>query len=138
MSDLDIGTEIARGIREFEHVTQDELARAVREAWQPDPFPYRSDARDAAGYCCRGAGGVGAKFTVQPLPQPGQGCRECWVIWHSYANGVPMSKTEVAITNGGQVVVIHPRFRLDDVDERRREPITLRDVLGAIYGEDVG
>ena len=59
MSDLDIGTEIARGIREFEHVTQDELARAVREAWQPDPFPHRSDARDAAGCCCRGAAALG-------------------------------------------------------------------------------
>ena len=79
----------------------------------------------------------GTVFRVEPLPQPGQGCRERFVVQHSYANGVPISGTEVAITNGGQVVVIHPRFRLDDVDERRREPITLRDVLGTIYAADV-
>jgi hypothetical protein len=80
----------------------------------------------------------GTLFNVQPLPQPGQGCRERWVIWHSYANGVPISKTEVAITLGGQAIVIHPRFRWDDVDDRRKGPIALRDVLGAIYDEDVG
>jgi hypothetical protein len=74
-------------------------------------------------------GPYGNLFNIQPLPQPGRGCRERFVVWHSYANGVPISKTEVAITNGGQVVAIHPRFRLDDVDERRKEPITLRDVL---------
>ena len=32
MSDLEIGTGIARGLYEFEHMTQDELARAVRGA----------------------------------------------------------------------------------------------------------
>jgi hypothetical protein len=80
----------------------------------------------------------GNLFNVQPLPQPGQGCRERYLVWHSYANGVPISKTEVAITLSGHIVVIHPRFRLGDVNERRKEPITLREVLGAIYDEDVG
>jgi hypothetical protein len=69
---------------------------------------------------------------MQAKPQASQGCRERWVIWHSYANGVPISKTEVAITLGDQAVVIHPRFRLD-VDERRREPITLRATCSGRY-----
>jgi hypothetical protein len=80
--------------------------------------------------------GRGTKFTVQPFPQPGQGCRERFLGQHGYANGVPISKTEVAVTLDGQIVLIHPRFRWDDVDERRRKPITLRDVLGAIFGAD--
>jgi hypothetical protein len=42
--------------------------------------------------------GIGAKFSVQPLPQPGQGCRVRYVLWHSYSNGVPISKTVVDIT----------------------------------------
>jgi hypothetical protein len=84
-----------------------------------------------------GQGPHGTLFRVQPLPQPGQGCRERWVIWHSYATGVPMSKTEVAITLGGQAIVIRPRFRWDDVDDRRKEPMTLRDTLGAIFDEDL-
>jgi hypothetical protein len=83
------------------------------------------------------AANFGTKFAVQPLPQPGQGCRERFLVWHSYANGVPISKTEVAITNGGHIVVIHSRFRMDDADERRKEPIAIQDVLGAIYSADL-
>jgi hypothetical protein len=63
----------------------------------------------------------GTVFRVEPLPQPGQGCRERFVVQHSYANGVPISGTEVAITNGGQVVAMHPKFRLDwdDIEDER-------------------
>jgi hypothetical protein len=38
-------------------------------------------------------------FRVEPLPQPGEGCRERFAVWHSYTNGVPISKTEIAVTS---------------------------------------
>ena len=41
--------------------------------------------------------GYGTLFRVQPLPQPGQGCRERFALWHSYVGGVPISSSEVAI-----------------------------------------
>jgi hypothetical protein len=127
MSDLDIGTGIAKGIREFEHMTQDELARAVRDARKlignlivspADPMQQLRQAIAAANF--------GTKFVVKPLPQPGQTCRERFVVHHSYANGVPISSTEVAITYGGQVVAMHPKFRfgwhdLDDEREHQRD-----------------
>jgi len=57
--------------------------------------------------------GVGTKFSVQPIPQPGQGCRERYGLWHSCSNGVPISKTEIGIAFGGQIVAIHTKFRWD-------------------------
>jgi hypothetical protein len=57
---------------------------------------------------------------MQAKPQASQGCRERFLVWHSYANGMPISKTEVAITNGDQVVAIHPRFRLSHRRQRHR------------------
>jgi hypothetical protein len=122
MSDLDIGTEIARGIREFEHVTQDELARAVRDARRmlgnlilSPTDPMQEMQRDVAAVAQQG---WGTKFTVQPLSQPRQRCRERFLVHHSYSNGVPISQTGVAITFGGQVRAFHPKFRWDDADKR--------------------
>jgi hypothetical protein len=57
--------------------------------------------------------GVGTKFSAQPLPRPGEGCSERFVVHHSYANGVQISATEIAITHNGQVVAMHPKLRLD-------------------------
>jgi hypothetical protein len=124
MSDVEIGTDIARGIYEFEHMRPDELARAVQDARKligrttvspADPMQQLQQAIAAANF--------GTRFTVQPLPQPGQGCRERFVVHHSYANGVTISKTEVAITHGGQIVAIHPKFRMDwdDIEDQREE-----------------
>ena len=53
--------------------------------------------------------GLGTKVQRSPPPQPGEGCRERFVVWHSYADGIPISKTDVAITYGGQVVALHPK-----------------------------
>jgi hypothetical protein len=61
--------------------------------------------------------GWGGKFSVLPLPQPGQGCRERFLVQHSYANRVPISKTEVAITIGGRVLAFHPKFRWDNANK---------------------
>jgi hypothetical protein len=62
----------------------------------------------------------GILFRVQPLPQPGRGCRERFVLWHSYVGGMPISSSEVAINIGGQIAAIHPKFRWewDAVDGR--------------------
>jgi hypothetical protein len=72
--------------------------------------------------------GCGTLFHVQPLPQPGQGCRERVLVQHSYANGVPISATEVAITVGGQLVAGHPKFRWDwdDLDDEREHQRDMR------------
>jgi hypothetical protein len=77
----------------------------------------------------------GTKFSAQPLPQPGEGCRESYVEWHSYSNGVPISKTEVAITIGGQIVAGHPKFEWnwDDIDGRKE----LRGLLEEIFDTDL-
>ena len=61
--------------------------------------------------------GVGTRFSVRPLPQPGEACRERYVVSHSYANGVEISKTEVAITFGGLVLAFHPKFKWDDANK---------------------
>ena len=138
MSDLEIGTGIARGIYEFEHVTPDELERAVRDARRlignmilspADPMQQLQQVIASANF--------GTQFTVRPLPQPGQGCRERFLVQHSYASGVPISKTEVAITYDGQILAFHPKFRWDDdppsSGQERRSP---RELLEAIFGAD--
>ena len=71
--------------------------------------------------------GLGTKVQRSPLPQPGEGCRERFLVWHLRQRGADFQ-------NGA----CHHPWRPDRRDERRKEPITLRDVLGAIYGEDVG
>ena len=75
--------------------------------------------------------GIGTRFSVRRLPQPSEGCRERFVVSHSYTNGVEISKTEVAVTFGGLIVVIHPKFRWDDTDkieelDRRAESLRLK------------
>jgi hypothetical protein len=137
MSDLDIDTGITKGIYEFEHMTPDELVRAVRDARRlignrtatADPMQQLRQAIASANF--------GTKFAVQPLPQSGQGCRERFVVQHGYANGVPISATEVAITYDGRVVAMHPKFRWDDdPPSRGQERRSVCELLESIFGAD--
>jgi hypothetical protein len=138
MSDLDIGTGIAKGLYGFDHMTPADLERAARDARRligrptgpaADPMQQLQQAIAAANF--------GTKFSVKPLPQPGQGCRERFLVQHSYANGVQISATEVAITNGGQIVAIHSKFRWDDdPPSRGQERRSPRELLEAIFGAD--
>ena len=44
---------------------------------------------------------IGDKIQCPDATAAGQGCRERYVVWHSYANGVPISRTVVAIAFNG-------------------------------------
>jgi hypothetical protein len=110
----------------------DELERAVQDARRlignrtPEANPMQQLQQAIA------AANFGTKFTVKPLPQPGQGCRERFLVQHSYANGVQIRATEVAITNGGQIVAMHPKFQWDDdPPSRGQERRSVRELLEA-------
>jgi hypothetical protein len=45
----------------------------------------------------------GSRLDVQPLPQPGRGCRARFLVRHNYSNSPNISRTEVAIAFGGQI-----------------------------------
>jgi hypothetical protein len=59
------------------------------------------ELRHASGQMAQYPGGT--VFRVEPLPQPGEGCRERFAVWHSYVNGVPISKSDRSyICRGGR------------------------------------
>ena len=75
--------------------------------------------------------GFGSRFSVQPLPQPGHACRARFLVWHSRWNGVPISRTEVAVGLNGQIASMHPRFTWD------HEGRQWGDLLEQIFDEDM-